>query len=308
MIPVILDTDIGSDIDDTWALALLLNSPELDLKLVTTVTGDTVYRAKIAARMLEVAGRADVPVGLGFRQGESPDGPQAPWVAGYDLARYPGPVIEDGVGAMIAAIMSSPDPVTIIGIGPAGNLAAALAREPRIADRAKVVGMFGDVHGGYQGNPLPVAEYNVAIDVPAAQEVFTAPWDITITPLDTCGKVRLTGEQYRSVRDCPHVLAQATIENYRLWSDAQKRDWKPGWRPLTDPETVSTELFDTAAVYLALAQDLVELEDLGLRITADGHTVVDERAKVIHCATRWRDRDAFQAFLANRLVTREVLQ
>jgi len=106
-IPVILDTDIGSDIDDTWALALMLRCPELDVKLVTSATGDTIYRAKLIARMLEVAGRSDIPVGVGLRQGGAP-GPQAPWVAGYDLGRYPGPVHEDGVGAMIGAILGLP--------------------------------------------------------------------------------------------------------------------------------------------------------------------------------------------------------
>lgn len=65
-IPVILDTDIGGDIDDTWALAMLLNSPELDLKLVVTDTGNTTYRAKVAAKLLEVAGRTDVPIGIGL--------------------------------------------------------------------------------------------------------------------------------------------------------------------------------------------------------------------------------------------------
>ena len=61
-IPVILDTDIGGDIDDTWALAMVLKSPELDLKLVVTDTGNTTYRACVTAKMLEVAGRTDVPV------------------------------------------------------------------------------------------------------------------------------------------------------------------------------------------------------------------------------------------------------
>ena len=56
-IPVILDTDIGLDVDDIWALAHLLNCPELDVKLITTCTGDTAYRAALVAKMLELAGR-----------------------------------------------------------------------------------------------------------------------------------------------------------------------------------------------------------------------------------------------------------
>ena len=67
-IPVILDTDIGDDIDDTWALAMLLRSPQLDLKLVTTTYGKSEYRAKIIAKMLTVDNRTDVPVGVGRRR------------------------------------------------------------------------------------------------------------------------------------------------------------------------------------------------------------------------------------------------
>ena len=65
IIPVILDTDIGDDIDDTWALTMLLKSPLLDLKLVTTTRGKAEYRGKLVAKILTAAGRTDVPVGLG---------------------------------------------------------------------------------------------------------------------------------------------------------------------------------------------------------------------------------------------------
>ncbi|MCX6560659.1 MAG: nucleoside hydrolase, partial [Candidatus Aminicenantes bacterium] len=82
--PVILDTDIGDDIDDTWALVMLLKSQELDLKLVTTTFGKSEYRAKIVAKVLTLAGRTDVPVGLGAG-GRDGTGGQAAWVEGYDL-------------------------------------------------------------------------------------------------------------------------------------------------------------------------------------------------------------------------------
>ena len=147
-IPVILDTDIGGDIDDTWALAMLLKSPELDVKLVVSDTCDTVYRSRLIARLHEVAGRPDIPVGVGMRFAS--DGPrerQAAWVTDYDLADYPGPVHEDGVLAIIDTVMNSPEPVTIICIGPMPNLLEALKREPRIAPKAHFVGDIGDVLG-----------------------------------------------------------------------------------------------------------------------------------------------------------------
>ena len=92
-IPVILDTDIGSDIDDTWALAMLLKSPELDVKLVVSDTGDTTYRSRVIAKLLEVAGRTDVPVGVGSRFDSPRAYPQESWVKDYDLGDYPGPVV-----------------------------------------------------------------------------------------------------------------------------------------------------------------------------------------------------------------------
>ena len=60
-LPVILDTDIGDDMDNTWALVMLLKSPQFDVKLITTTCGKSVYRAKIIAKLLTVAGRTDIP-------------------------------------------------------------------------------------------------------------------------------------------------------------------------------------------------------------------------------------------------------
>jgi len=298
-IPVILDTDIGGDIDDTWALALLLRCPELDVKLVVTCTGDTTYRARVVARMLEVAGRADVPVGVGIPL-ETAVSPQAPWVEGYDLSSYPGPVYGDGVGAMVDAIMGSPEPVTLIGIGPLPNVAAALAREPGIAERARFVGMHGSIRRGYGGSEGPAPEYNVARYPQSCRKVFAAPWDVTITPLDTCGLVRLAGDKYRAVQECEDPLAQAVIENYRIW--VQHCEWVTG----SDAHTHSSVLFDTVAVYLAFSEELLVMEDLALQITGDGYTAVDDGAKVVHCATDWRDLPAFEDLLVRRLTGRDA--
>lgn len=290
-IPVILDTDIGTDIDDTWALAMLLNSPELDLKLVVSATGNTTYRAKIVARMLEVAGRTDIPIGIGLHQGEE-SGPQEPWVADYDLGRYPGPVYQDGVGAMVKAIMEAPESVTLIAIAPLPNVAAALKREPRLAERARFVGMHGSLRLGYDDNSKPAPEYNVAVDPAACQTTFAAPWQqMTITPLDTCGLVVLRGERYACVRDAAHPLAQAVIENYRVWS-----------KDKAVAEERSSILFDTVAIYLAFSQELLTMERLGVRVTDDGYTVIDPDAKAIDCATAWRDLPAFEKLIVTRLL------
>ncbi len=289
-IPVVLDTDIGDDIDDTWALALLLNSPELDLKLVTTDYGNTEFRAKIAARLLEIARRTDVPVGIGIKTSDSV-GAQGPWVRDYDLARYPGRVQRDGVQALIDVVMKSPEPVTLICIGPVPNIKAALEREPAIARRARFVGMQGSVHRGYDGAAQPSAEYNVKCDPDAFRRALASPWSVTITPLDTCGLVRLDGEKYAAVRNCSRPLARAVIENYRIWC---------GDNPQS-ADTASSVLFDTVAVYLALSEDLLVMENVGLKVTQDGFTTIDTQGKKTRCAVRWKDLPGFQSFLARRL-------
>jgi inosine-uridine nucleoside N-ribohydrolase len=208
-IPVILHTDIGDDIDDTWALALLLRSPALDLKLVVTDFGDTVYRAKLVARLLEIAGRTDVPIGIGRRTAEK-GGAQEEWLKGYDLARYPGKVHQDGVQALIDTVMASPVPMTLIAIGPPPNVKLALEREPRLASKLRFAGTYGSVHRGCNDKPQPEPEWNVKAAPDAARAVLSAPWlDAISTPLDTCGKVLLDGERYARIAASRDPLAQA---------------------------------------------------------------------------------------------------
>lgn len=293
-IPVILDTDIGSDIDDTWALAMALRSPELDLRLVVSDTRDTSRRAKIIARLLEVAQRTDIPIGIGIPLANGVLY-QSPWIEDYELDSYPGRVIEDGVGAIVDAIMGSSEPVTLIAIGPMPNVAAALQREPRIAERARFVGMYGSFHRGYDGSSQPSPEFNVSAYPFSCRKAFTAPWSMTITPLDTCGVVRLTGGNYRKVRESPDPLLRALMENYRIWIDNN-----PSAKHL-DIETQSSILHDTVAVYLAFSDELLVMEEMGIEITDDGYTVVNEKAKRVRCAMAWKNLEAYYDLLASRL-------
>ena len=290
-IPVIYDSDIGDDIDDTWALGLLLQSPELDLKLVVGDQGKPLYRAKLFAKFLESTGHGDVPVGLGLGNREDQGGPQAAWVEGYDLKQYPGEVLEDGVQAIIDLIMSSEETVTLLCVGPVPNIAEALRREPAIANKARFVGMHGSVRLGYGGSQDIHAEYNVKADAPACQAVFKASWPMTITPLDTCGLVDLKGERYATVKHSLHPVARAIIENYRIWS-RDKNDVS---------DTRSSTLFDTVAVYLAFCQQLCHMEQLGIRVDNQGFTRIDDNAKHMSVATAWKDMDAFKDFLVHRV-------
>ena len=114
-VPLILDTDIGSDIDDTWALAMILRSPELDLRMVVSAAFDTPYQAKLAAKMLQIGGREDIPVGIGIPGSGDMEANSniRDWVEDYDLSSYPN-VYEDGVGAMIDLIMNAKKKITVL--------------------------------------------------------------------------------------------------------------------------------------------------------------------------------------------------
>jgi inosine-uridine nucleoside N-ribohydrolase len=299
-VPVIFDTDIGTDIDDTWALAQLLRSPELDLKLVVTETGEARYRAAVAAKVLEAAGRTDVAVGLGRDYGpmKEEDRNQGPWLKGYDLGKYPGRVHTDGVQALVDLVMNANEPVTIIAVGPVPTLAAALQREPRIAARCRLVGMHGSFRVGY-GSAVPEAEYNVKFDPAALRTVLAAPWqDVLLTPLDTCGSVSLTGDNYRRVWNAvDDPLVRAVIAGYCIFAP------RVTWMNCDFFTVRSTTLFDCVAVYLAHAEDFVETEKLAFRVTDDGFTREDPAGPChARVALRWKDKSAFENLLTRRLL------
>ncbi len=287
-LPVILDTDLGDDIDDTWALAMLLRSPQLDLRLVTTTYGKAEYRAKVIAKLLTVAGRTDVAIGLGAG-GREGSGKQQAWVEGYDLASYAGTVHQDGVQALIDALDASPVPITIISIGPSDTVAAALGRRPEVAAKAIFVGMQGAVRRGYNGGAV-CPEWNLKANVPAAKTALLAPWkQAVITPLDTCGLVRLGGERFAALKRCPDPVIRALLENYRLWAG----------KGAVDELTESSVLFDTVAVYLAWpgAKPLLCLEDLRIDVRDDGTTAIDPVGMPMSVATAWRDLEAYYDLL-----------
>jgi len=300
-IPVIFDTDIGTDIDDTWALAMLLNCPELEPRLITTVNGDTVYRAHLAAKFLQVAGRTDIPIGIGLGDlhpdlGLKAQRFQQPWLVDFDVTSYPGVIHADGVRALIEVVLSSPKPVTIISIGIAANIARALELEPRIAPKCRFVGMHGSLHLGYNGQSGAIAEANVRHAVPALRKVFAAPWrEKIITPLDTCGVVVLDGEHYQRVLHSPNPMLQALIENYKIWAKLVT------WMNVDFEDVKSSVLFDTVAVYLAYSTDLLEVENLRLRITDAGLTIPDAAGDEISVALRWRDLAGFRQHLLDKL-------
>jgi inosine-uridine nucleoside N-ribohydrolase len=299
-IPVIYDSDIGDDIDDTWAFGFLLQCPEFDVKLVVGDQGKPEYRAKLMCKLLERAGRTDIPVGMALPVNATGGGNQSAWVKDYDLKSFPGKIHKDGVQAIIDTIMNSPTQVTVIAVGPLPNIAEALKREPKIAEKARFVGMHGSVRLGYGGNPKISAEYNVRADAKACQKVLSAPWDKTITPLDTCGLVVLKGDRYAKVRDCEKPIAKAIIENYRVWCDARKDHIKDE----NQADKRSSTLFDTVAVYLGFSEDYIGMEDLKILVDDKGFSRIDPKGSMMSVAAKWEDMNAFMDILVDRLISK----
>ncbi|NJN51366.1 MAG: nucleoside hydrolase [Gammaproteobacteria bacterium] len=295
--PVILDTDIGLDVDDVWALAFLLRCPELDLRMVVSDSGNTHYGARLAAKLLTVAGREDVAVGIGIPLDDVAQ-THAGWLGDYALDSYRGAVHADGVGAMCDMIMRADEPVTVISIGPVPNIAAALARTPAITNNSRFVGMHGSLRRGYLGVEKPMREYNVKKYPLACQRVFATPWNITITPLDSCGVVRLEDDRFSAVRHSTHPLSRAVIENHFGWFDVVSQ-W-PMFKSM-NAQAQSSILYDTVAVYLAFAEDFLHMEDLRVIVSDDGKTLIDPSGQSIRCATGWRDLTAFLDLLTARL-------
>ena len=294
-VPVIFDTDIGSDIDDVFALSLILKSPELDLKLITTVSGDTHYRAKVAAKFLQISKRTDIPVAPG-RHAQASAEFLRPWINDFSTTTYPGDIKQDGIAEIISLLKAADNPVTIIVAGPMTNIAEVLQRAPELATKMRLVGMHGSIYKGYDDNP--VAEYNVQSDVAAFQHVLHANVaDISIAPLDTCRDMLVDGAQYQALKKSNDPQLSALFDIYPIWAE------RVTWDKADYLDTRSSVLFDTVAGYLALPDHAwLPTESVSLMVTDDGFTLPAENGVEVNAALRWENLPAFKTWFTQRML------
>ncbi len=301
--PVILDTDIGSDIDDTWALALIMRSPELSLKAITTVTHDTEYRAKLCAKLLRTGGHRDVPLGLGpVTCRLEKNCCQQEWLGDYSLDDYKAPVVHDAAGLIIETVRRSTEPVVLLGIGPFSNIAEVVRRAPEVIGKIDFIGLGGSVYMQYFGKPGHCREYNILMDVPAAATVLGAKWhSILLSPLDTCGNILIRGVRYQRLKNSENPLAKAVIANYLQWRKFRVQ-YFPG-DPDYEPEAASSLIADTAAVALCVDPGFAEIRSVPLSVSNSGETLVDENAGYpVPCALNWHNVEKFYDFVTERLL------
>ena len=293
-IPVILDTDIGLDIDDTWALGLLLKSPELDVKLITASSDNTTVKAKLVAKFLESVGRTDIPIGIGLEENRK-KGWLYSWIKDYDLSQYPGTIYNNAAEMICSTITYSNTPITLIAIGPLGTVAESLKMNPDITDNSRFVGMHGSIREGYWGSNKQNKEYNVKKNIKACQEVFQAPWEKTITPLDTCREIRLTGLLLDRFMKSDNLVVNSIKENYNIWKK------KILVKLIMEKKDHTSTLFDTVAIYLGFSEELINIEELKIEVTDSGLTQISDNGNLIRCATSWKDVQAFKELLVDRL-------
>jgi inosine-uridine nucleoside N-ribohydrolase len=234
-IPVLIDCDPGQD--DAIALLLALASRELEVLGVTTVAGNqTLPKTTLnALKVLELAGRADVPVAAGAERplvGELVVAADAHGESGLDGPDLPPPrarpVAEHAVDFLAARLRVSERPVTLVALGPLTNVALLLARHPESTARVDRVVLMGGAIGA--GNMTAAAEFNIWTDPEAAQRVFESGLDVTMVGLDVTNRAVLTGEHADRLRSSGRVgLAAAQMIDFYLgfYEDAYEHGGAP---------------------------------------------------------------------------------
>jgi purine nucleosidase len=291
---IILDFDLGSDIDDAFALALVLASPELEVVGLTLDHGMTDKRAQIACKMLYETGREDIPVamgrptphqvGLDKQVGVYQD--QFYWAAGFDRVK---PVSTSAVEFISQALNEHPGEIVLITTGPVPNLADLVNQHPGVLQKAQAIySMFGSFYMGYDRNPVPSVEWNVAADVKSAQAFVQAGAEITYAGLDITTFVKLEEKQRSRLLMRQSPLTNALCGLYTLWG-------------LETPV-----LYDAVAVAMLLWPDLFQTRPAHVKVLDNGLTVIDESEAANGLIGLQINRDAFIQRLMERLLQQNL--
>jgi inosine-uridine nucleoside N-ribohydrolase len=271
-VPAIIDCDPGHD--DAIALLLALASPELELLAVTTVHGNQTLEKTTAnaLRVLELAGRSDVPVAKGAARPLRRDLVVASHVhgeSGLDGPVLPtprtAPVGQDAVDFMVERIVGSPRPVTLVPTGPLTNIAELLDRIG--GENLERIVLMGGAIG--EGNMTPAAEFNVWADPEAAARVFRSGIDVTMVGLDVTHRALVTPpvvERIRRTGAVGEVVAEL-VEFYKRYH-AETYGWE------------GPPVHDAVAVARVLRPELLETRRCNVEIElaselCRGRTVVD---------------------------------
>lgn len=255
----ILDTDIGDDIDDAFALALVLQSPEIKLLGITTEYGDTELRARLLDRWLGAVGRTDLPVAVGRSTPQQNAFSQAAYARRQPARQHP-----DAVTFLLDQIKAHPGEITLIAIGPLVNVGDAIKRDPATFRKLKrVVMMGGSVYREYDNNKSsnrpPDAEWNIARDPEGAKALFASGVPVFMMPLDSTQIHMAEPERDRLFSYGSPLTDQLTLLFHQ-------------WQANADYRPVAPTLFDPVAVAYAFRPELCPVQPLRLEVDDKGFT------------------------------------
>src|SRR5580704_16957204 len=256
---IIIDTDIGDDVDDAFAVALALRSPELEILGVTTTFGDTEARARLMDRLLGEAGRQDIPVAMGAPTSANNRFTQRRYAEGGHFARASHPKAVDFI---LDQIRRYPGEITLVAIGPLMNLGAVIDKEPETFRKLRrVVLMGGSIYRGYGDMGYfpphgPQAEWNIVSDISSAQKLFTSGVPIYVMPLDST-QLKLDEVRRAILFQSGTPLTDALTLLYHQWGQ----------------ETPT--LFDVMTVAYILNPKICPVQPLRIRVDEKGFTRVE---------------------------------
>ncbi len=288
---VIIDTDIGDDVDDAYAVGLALQSPELKILGITTAWGNTPLRARLVSQLLAETKRTNIPVAVGIEK-YATDAKPAFSQAKY-AERGPKEAWPNAVDFLLEQIRRHPGEITLIAIGPETNLGAAIGRDAETFRKLKrVVLMGGSIYRGYDGfayptvTPHPEAEWNIVCDVAAAQKVFSSGVPLYVMPLDST-QIKL--QELERAR---------TFKNGSALTDALQ-ELTQEWSAFTGQ--ITPTLFDAVAVAYAIQPELCPTKAMRLQVDNQGNTNVVEGAPNAQVCLR-SDSDRFFEFYMPRIL------
>jgi inosine-uridine nucleoside N-ribohydrolase len=281
---IIIDTDIGDDVDDAFAVGLALASPEVEILGVTTAWGDTRLRARMVDRLLAEAGNAAIPVAEGIATQSKTPFSQARWAQGGAAAKaHPA-----AVDFLLGQILQNPGEITLVAIGPLTNVGAAIDRDPATFRKVKrVVLMGGSIRKGYGDlgyapDRGPEPEYNIYSDVPAAQKLFSSGVPIFMMPLDST-QLKLDEEKRALLFQQGTPLTDALTLLYHEWGQQ------------------TPTLFDVMAVAYVIDPGLCPVQQFQITVDKDGFTRAGTGAPNASACLA-SDSDQFFRFLLPRLL------
>lgn len=258
---IIFDCDLGDDIDDAYALSLLLASKEVDLIGITTTFGRTEDRAVLACKLLYDLGLdKKIPVFAGRNTSQVSErnnwyADQYYWSEGFKLAKaQPKPAAD----FIIESLRNNPNQITLIAVGPLTNLADVLAKDPEALKLAKkIVLMFGSFYNGFDNGPTITNEWNVKCDISASQKIIQAGLRPTCAGLDITSFVSYSKAAREKLfyRQTPMTNALTALQS--LWN--YERD------PI---------LFDAVAVGMVLWPDLFQTRAVNFTVDEQGYTLI----------------------------------